>query len=263
MPHKLGQVFLIDHNILRKIIQTADIQPKDALLEVGCGKGILSEALANTGCPLSIVELDPKWFTFTQDKLASFDNVSMYAADILDVDPATLPHTPLKMVANIPYYLSAKLIKYLIAHRHHFRDCVLMVQDEFAQKLVALPGTKAYTSLTVHAQFYLKTRLAFRVKKSCFRPIPKVDSHVICVTPRSAPAYDLDEELFFLFVRSVFWGRRKPVLSALTKSPYLKILAPLSDQAPLTPYHNIRGETLSLEALVGLFRCCLGCIARA
>lgn len=242
--HKLGQVFLKDPNIIQNIIQNID--DKDLpILEIGCGKGILTKELIKLTKQLTVVELDDKWLSYTQQIVP---NATFIHQDILKLDPTTLPY-PMKIIANIPYYLSAKFIKWIIQYSHVFSQNIIMVQKEFSEKLTAKENHEFYTPLSIYSQFYLVIEPLFKVSKHCFSPTPKVDSAVIRITPRKKPLFDVDETLFFKIVRSTFWGKRKPIQSALKKSPYLeKPILSVPDQ-----FGKLRGENLSIAEFYELY----------
>lgn len=247
MPHKLGQVFLKDLNMKDKILREAAILPEDQVLEIGCGEGVLSISLAKLAEKLSIIELDKTWMEVTKQALKNADNVTYLLGDILKVG---IPDNdkPWRIVANIPYYISAKILKLLIPNRHKFTDAWLMVQDEFALKCIASPGTPLYTSLTVYLSYYFDIQRAFKVPKSCFRPIPKVDSAMIHIKPKAQLPFQLENpDDFFNIVRSCFWGRRKTVSACLAKSPYVSLTKNQLGCSFLKEKGHYRGETFSLD----------------
>lgn len=250
---KLGQCFLHDKNILNKLLAYAQVQPQDHILEIGCGEGVLSYPLAQTAKQLTIIELDPHWLSETQRVLQSFTTVRYVQSDALDVTWHTLGTPPLRLIANIPYQISAKVIKQFIAERAYFKDGLIMVQKEFGEKLLAKPGEKDYTSLSVYTQFFLEIKSAFYVSKTCFSPVPKVDSMVISFSPKSSVP-QVQEDLFFNLVRSAFWGRRKPLASALKKSPYIEGPVDLARVSLLRDKPFIRGETLTQDEFLELYR---------
>ena len=192
MTHKLGQVFLIDHNIINKIIRSEALTKNDTVLEIGCGEGILSKPLAKKIRHLTIVELDKVCIDTTQETCKDLDNITYIHKDILKTNLSKLYPHPYYIIANIPYYLSAKLIQHMVAHRKQLKRSTIMVQKEFAAKLVADTGKKQHTSLTLYTRFYFEVKLLFNVSKTCFNPIPKIDSSVIQLTPRKTPLFDVN-----------------------------------------------------------------------
>lgn len=251
MGHRLGQVFLKDANICRKIIEAAALSDADFVLEIGCGAGDLTVFLQEKTKQMSVVELDPVCIEKTKDRLPDA-SIQFFHQDVLDFDFGLVP-SPMTVVANIPYYISAKIIKRLIDHRSQIKRAIIMVQKEFADKLVAPPGDHLYTSLSVYTSFFYEVRFLFKVSKTCFLPVPKVDSAVIELVPKvEVPSFE--DESFFNMVRSVFWGRRKPLASALSKTPYLKLDPAFKDTPFVREHGKRRGEMLSLAEFLVLYQ---------
>lgn len=250
---RLGQVFIHDMNIIRKILQKADVQPTDVVVEIGCGEGILSESLAQTAKELIILELDPAFLERTRERLSRFSNVTYLAGDALDVDWSALSGQPIRIIANIPYYISAKIIKKVIEHRKSVIDAVMMVQSEFADKLIAKSGETDYTSLTVYSSYYLYAERLFDVSRNCFTPIPNVDSSIIRIRPRDTLPFVVDPDIFFAMVRTAFWGRRKPYVSALTKSPYIRFSSAIREMPLFQTNPGIRGEKLGMTEFFSVY----------
>jgi len=254
MPHKLGQVFLKDNNIIQKILASASIMPEETIVEIGCGAGILTQALATKSKTLYVYEIDKTWLEHTQNELKEYSNIHYIHQDVLKQSFEAIPDASFKIVANIPYYISAKILKLLITNRSRFTQATLMVQKEFAQKLVAPPGDNLYTSLSLYTSFHLEIKTLFTVSKNSFKPVPKVDSMVIQVTARDQPLYDVDETLFFNIIRSAFWGRRKTLINCLSKSPYLSLDPDFINAPFLKNNPKQRGENLSLEDFHTLYQ---------
>ena len=244
MAHKLGQVFLKDSNIIRKICDFSSVTSDDVVVEIGCGEGVLTIELAKKAKHVIVVEIDEKCIRKTKETTADFSNITFVHQDILTFDFSTINEPTLKVVANIPYYISAKIMKVIIANRTIISEVVLMIQKEFAEKLMATPGMDTYTSLTLYTQYFFEFYSGFHVSRTCFKPIPAVDSRVIKFCPRENVTDDLELENV---IRSGFWGRRKPLISALKKSPYLSLdkvklkEVPFFKEKPL-----IRAEVLCL-----------------
>lgn len=251
----LGQVFLKDHNIVRKTIEVANIQPEDQCLEIGCGDGIISEKLAKQVNRLHIIELDSRFLQSTQERLSDFSNVHYYQGDVLKYDLGKVlceVTAPIKVIANIPYYLSAKLIQWFVKNKCQLGSVVVIVQKEFAQKLVAKAGDKLYSSLTVFTQCHFDVHYMFKVSKACFRPIPKVDSAVLSLTPR--PLSDqVDPHTFFPMVNALFWGKRKTIKSCLRRNPYHTFSKTTLANLPENMLER-RGETMDIGELIYLHR---------
>lgn len=245
---RFGQVFLKDPRVIERTIEWAHVQSTDSVLEIGCGEGILSEACAKKANHLTIIEIDPHFLNKTQERLIAYPNVSYILADVLKTPFDGLAGSRLKVIANIPYYISAPIVKHFIQESAHIDFAVIMVQKEFAKKLIAKPGDSDYTSLTIFTQFHMTCQYAFSISRHSFYPVPKVDSAVIQLTPRANPLFTVNETLFFNIVRSAFWGRRKTLLKCLGDSPYLN-LNPAFKSNPefLARFAGLRGETLSIE----------------
>lgn len=250
----LSQVFLHDSNIINKIIEASHIQPNEAIVEIGCGTGILTQALIKKTQKLIIFEIDAQCIAHTQS-LVSSPSAQFIHGDILSLGFEPVSDMHFRIIANIPYHISTKVLKLMINSRHRLGKCILMVQKEFSNKLMANPHTKDYTSLTLYCRYYFNIRSLFRVSKNCFYPIPKVDSRVIELAPRSSPPFKVNEDLFFTLIRSAFWGRRKTLLNCLAKGPYIQ-LDPRQLRS-LSFFKNsprIRGESLSLDGFYTLYK---------
>ncbi len=249
MPHKLGQVFLHDTNIITKIIQFSGVAKTDHVIEIGCGHGAMTIPIAQQVKRVSVIEIDEACINVTKEKLSdNTGNVMFYADDILSFDLAQHVNQKTKIMGNIPYYISAKIIKKLMTClAHPFKDAVLMVQKEFAKKCLAKPGDKDYTSLSIYIQNFFQCEYGFTVSKNCFKPVPKVDSAVIKLIPKKEPLIPDLEHPYFKIVNSAFWGRRKPLVSALKKSPHLTLTGDISHTPFLKENPTIRGEKVSAE----------------
>jgi 16S rRNA (adenine1518-N6/adenine1519-N6)-dimethyltransferase len=250
MGHKLGQVFLKDKNILDKIIVSSEITSDDIVVEIGCGDGDLTERLAAIAKQVIVVEIDEACITSTQERVQNFENVSFIHQDVLTFDFSSVGSN-FKLVANIPYYISAKIMKCLIKYRRSIEHATVMVQKEFCDKLVAAPGSKLYTSLSVYFSAFFDTEFEFNVSRNSFQPIPNVDSAVFTAVPHFR--YDISEDApLFDVVRSAFWGRRKPLKSALKKTPYLNLKKGFEDEADIREFMTLRGEVLTLDQFIML-----------
>lgn len=245
MGHRYGQVFLKDQNIIRKTLDAAAVTKKDTIVEIGCGEGWFSYHLAERCKSLNIFEIDPQWVAVTQERLSGSKNVQIFLGDVLEDGLKSVKAKSFHIVANLPYYISAPLIKLFIENRARLKSATVMVQDEFAQKLVASPGSKLYTSFTLYTQFYLQIKSLFKVSRNCFRPIPKVDSRVIQIIPNKT-FLDVDEALFFTLIRAAFWGRRKMLITSLAKNPYIRFKPEFKTIPFLKEHPQVRGEMLSM-----------------
>lgn len=236
----LSQNFLIDGNIVRKIVTTADIKKGDHVLEIGPGPGALTEELTLRGAHVFAVEKD---HIFAQ-ALKRFPHVEVYDADILTFDFSQLP-TPLKVVSNLPYHLTAPILTLLAPRRDLFSSLTVMVQEEVARRMVARAKTSDYGSLTVFLNFYTQPLYGFKVSRRCFYPRPKIDSAIVKLDLKTPP--NVDEKSFFQFVHTAFQQRRKMVKSTLGSEmgPLLEILG----EDP-----QARPEELSLEVFLKLYQ---------
>ena len=250
MSHKLGQVFLKDGNILRKILSESGVTRSDVVVEVGCGDGDLTVLLADAAKKLIVIELDPICIEATKVALGTRDNVEFVHQDVLKFDFESIG-SKFKIVANIPYYISAKMMKSCITYRHLIETGTFMVQKEFCEKLVAKPKAKVYTSLTVFFSAFFDSKFLFNVSRTCFKPVPNVDSAVFQCRPHGLYEFD-EEDTLFDIVRSSFWGRRKPLRSALKKSPYLSLLPGFDVHENVQDMMARRGEELSLKEFITL-----------
>lgn len=250
----LGQVFIKDKNIIDKIIQTAGIGPDDHVVEIGCGEGWLSRRLAEEAKSLTIIEIDPGYAEEARERLSDFDNVTFLIGDVLKLGFENVQAPTVKLVANIPYYISAKIVQLLVRDIHRLSDALIMVQKEFASKLIAPSGTKAYSSLAVYTQAHFDVSVPFHISKQSFRPVPKVDSSMLFLKPNIKLPDDVDRDLFFSMVQSAFWGRRKTLLSCLKNSPHLSLNGAADGLAFFADQSAIRGEMLTLDDFVSLYQ---------
>lgn len=212
---RFGQHFLVDPNIVRKIIDLAALRPTETVLEIGPGRGILTRALCAAARHVIAVEIDPKLVEYLARTLAGYPNLELRTADALEFPYHTLPQGTV-VVANLPYYLSTPLLFKLYDAHDRIDRMVLMLQLEVARRLVAKPRTSDYGILTVLTQYWTEPSLAFRVSAHCFHPRPEVDSAVVhFVMRRQRPVHVEDERLFIRIVRAAFAHRRKTVANSL------------------------------------------------
>lgn len=251
LKRRYGQVFLKDQNILDKIVDL--VTPQSQVLEIGCGDGWLSYRLAMVARQLTIIEIDPAFAAVTQDRLAEFRNFNITTADFCAVGLQFLTE-PVHVVSNTPYYLSGKIIEILARDREMLRGATLMVQREFAKKLMAPPGEKNYGSYGIFVHYFFDVQWKFPVSRQCFRPVPNVDSAVIHLVPRDSLPLGPNPDDFFSFVRAGFWGRRKQLMVALTRAPGARWT---TDQLQRLEFFNenpkIRAQDLTLSDFIGLY----------
>ncbi len=227
----LGQNFLIDSNILRRIVDTADVTSETNVIEIGPGIGALTEHLARSAKQVVAFEIDQRLLPILADTLSPYENIFVVHSDILKADVLTVmreqfenPDAPLRIVANLPYYVTTPIILQLLHEKVPAESMTFMLQKEVAERISAKPGTKSYGSLTIAIQFYMKAELAFIVPKTVFMPQPNVDSAVIHLVKREKPAAEVKDEAFFFEVtRAAFAQRRKTLWNNLaSKFPELK-----------------------------------------
>ena len=257
-----GQNFLTDTNILQKIVDTAEIDDQVNVIEIGPGIGALTEFLAERAAQVMAFEIDHRLVPILADTLRDFDNVTVVNEDILKVDLAQHiqnfknPDLPIKVVANLPYYITTPILMHLIESGIPFSEFVVMMQKEVADRISAKPNTKAYGSLSIAVQYYMTAKVAFIVPRTVFVPAPNVDSAILKMVRRPEPAVAVEDEKFFFKVsKASFTHRRKTLWNNLTgyfgktdevKDKLTKALC----QAGLSP--SVRGEALGLEEFASL-----------
>ncbi len=243
----LGQNFLYDRSILERIVQAAQLEPEDFVVEIGPGPGILTKMLAVRVERVFAIELDKDLFAKSKKELSDYNNVELIHADALEYPYRNLPW--FKVVANIPYYITTPIIFKLLDSRKNLISMTLTIQKEVAERIAAEPGGKDYGVLSIMVQYYAKPGLKFIIPKEVFRPVPKVDSAVVHIEILNNPAVDVkDEEMFFRVVKTAFSQRRK-MLSNSLKSLRGDVKEWL-DRAGIDP--DRRPETLSIEEFARL-----------
>lgn len=255
MGVRYGQVFLKDQNIIHKIIHSISDKSVSEIVEIGCGDGILTEALLPHCNQLHVIEIDQACIDACKARLGEKQQrVTFHHQDVLTLDLNSILSKKVSIVANVPYYLSAPLIKWLVKQRHLLSECILMFQLEVVDKYCAKPASKTYTSLSVYTQFYFEVSKLFHVSRNCFRPIPNVESAVIKIL-RKDKLPEVDESQFFAMVRSCFWARRKTIKRALLDSPYLSINKQCMQDTHFDIFQDKRGEILTLQEFLNLYAC--------
>ena len=216
---RLGQNFLVDRNIRRKMVAACALSACDTVLEIGSGSGEMTEILADSAARVFALEIDPSLCALLKEKLGAKSNVHIINQDVLKFDFAEFLAqrcASVKVVGNIPYYISSPIIERLFECRSGIADIFLTVQKEFAERLAATPGTSEYSSLSVFAQYHSRPKILFTVKRTCFYPVPKVDSAFIRLAPGAVfERLPEDEPYFFKVVRSAFGKRRKTLRNSL------------------------------------------------
>lgn len=258
---KFGQNFLIDTHVLEKIVDAADIGKDDLVLEIGPGIGTVTQYLCEAARQVIAVEIDRKLIKILKDTLSAYDNVEVINEDILKVDIATLVEEknagkPIKVVSNLPYYITTPIIMTLLEKRVPVTDMTLMMQEEVARRMQAAPGNKDYGALSLAVQYYSVPYIAAFVPQNCFMPRPNVGSAVVNLKCHEKPPVEvMDEELMFKLIKASFAQRRKTLQNGLTNSAELDFTkeeiteAILKMQEMLGMKQNplIRGETLTLK----------------
>ncbi|WP_159591203.1 16S rRNA (adenine(1518)-N(6)/adenine(1519)-N(6))-dimethyltransferase RsmA [Streptococcus halichoeri] len=251
-----GQNFLTDTNILQKIVDTAQITPAVNVIEIGPGIGALTEFLAEKAAEVMAFEIDERLVPILADTLRDFENVQVINQDILKADlhqqiqQFKNPDLPIKVVANLPYYITTPILMHLIESKIPFQEFVVMMQREVADRISAKPNTKAYGSLSIAVQYYMEAKVAFIVPRTVFVPAPNVDSAILKMTRRKEPLVSVqDEDFLFRVSKASFAYRRKTLWNNLTShfgktAATKQRLTQALETAQISP--TIRGEALSL-----------------
>lgn len=257
---KFGQNFLIDTHVLDKIIRAADITKDDFVLEIGPGIGTMTQYLACAAREVTAVEIDKALIPILEDTLSDYDNVTVINEDILKVDIAALAEEknggkPIKVVANLPYYITTPIIMGLFENHVPLESITVMVQKEVADRMQVGPGTKDYGALSLAVQYYAEPYIVANVPPNCFMPRPTVGSAVIRLTRHAQPPVHVrDEKLMFRIIRASFNQRRKTLANGLKNSPELDLPKEVISEAidRLERGASIRGEALTLEEFAEL-----------
>lgn len=257
---KFGQNFLIDTHVLEKIIDAAGVTKDDFVLEIGPGIGTMTQYLCERAREVMAVEIDDKLIPILADTLSAYDNVTVVNEDILklDIDQIAREHNagkPIKVVANLPYYITTPIIMGLFESHVPLESITVMVQKEVADRMQSGPGTKDYGALSLAVQFYSKAEIVANVPANCFMPRPNVGSAVIRLTCHEERPVDVkDENFMFKIIRASFNQRRKTLQNGLNNASNLnvnkeQVVAALEKMGlPAT----VRGEALSLEQFATL-----------
>lgn len=257
---KFGQNFLIDPHVLEKIVEAAGIGPDDFVLEIGPGIGTMTQYLCEHAGKVMAVEIDRKLMEILEETLSAYDNVTVVNEDILKLDIAKIAEEendgkPIKVVANLPYYITTPIIMELFESKVPLDSVTVMVQKEVAERMQAKPGTKEYGALSLAVQYYAEAEIVANVPPNCFMPRPNVGSAVIRLTCHKTPPVEvLDERFLFRVIRASFNQRRKTLQNGLGNDASLPINKTQAAEAleEMGLSATIRGETLSLEEFVRL-----------
>ena len=258
---KFGQNFLIDENVVEKIVRDAGVTKDDFVLEIGPGIGTMTQILCENAREVVAVEIDDKLIPIlTEDTLSWYDNVTVIHEDILKLDIVKLANErnggkPIKVVANLPYYITTPIIMGLFESHVPLDSITIMVQKEVADRMQVGPGTKDYGALSLAVQYYAKPQILLNVPASCFMPRPNVDSAVIQLTRYEKPPVEVaDEHLMFRLIRASFNQRRKTMTNSVGNSPELSVskeqMAAALEKCGLSA--TVRGEALTLAQLAEL-----------
>lgn len=257
---KFGQNFLIDPHVLDKIVDAAGLTKDDFVLEIGPGIGTMTQYLAEKAKAVAAVEIDKNLIPILKETLQDYDNVTIINDDILKVDIGRLAEEyhegkPIKVVANLPYYITTPIIMGLFESDVPIDNITVMVQKEVADRMQVGPGTKDYGALSLAVQYYAEPYIVANVPPNCFIPRPKVGSAVIRLTKHKQPAVTVkDSKLMFKLIRASFNQRRKTLLNGLNNSPEL----PFTKEQIIAAIHSlgvsptVRGEALTLKQFAQL-----------
>ena len=257
---KFGQNFLVDMNMVEKIVSSAQLTKEDCVLEIGPGIGTMTQYLAERAGHVVVVEIDSQLIPILKETLGSYDNVTIINADILKVDLNQLVEDynggrPIKVVANLPYYITTPIILGLLEKKVPLESITIMVQKEVADRMQVGPGTKDYGALSLAVQYYCKPEIIAVVPPECFMPRPKVSSSVIRLTLYDKPPVEVNNpEYMFRLIRASFNHRRKTLVNGLTNDPGLHLDRETVIEALLEmgQKETVRGEVFRLEEFARL-----------
>ncbi len=263
---KFGQNFLIDSNILENIVSAAGITKDDFVLEIGPGIGTMTQYLCEAAKQVVAVEIDKMLIPILQDTLSEYDNVEVINEDVLKVDIKSLAEEknggrPIKVVANLPYYITTPIIMGLFESKVPIDSITIMVQKEVADRMQTGPGSKDYGALSLAVQYYADAKVVLNVSANCFMPRPNVDSTVIKLTRHTQQIVSVaDEGLMFRIIRASFNQRRKTLVNGLKNSSELDFTKEQITNAikAIGKDENIRGEKLTLEEFAMLSNALMG-----
>ena len=257
---RFGQNFLIDEHVLGKIIRSAEITEDDFVIEIGPGIGTLTQYLAASAREVAAIEIDDALIPILEDTLSGYDNVTVIHEDVLKVDLTRLAEEknggkPVKIVANLPYYITTPIIMGLFENHVPVDSITIMVQKEVADRMKTGPGSKDYGALSLAVQYYARPELVANVPSNCFMPRPRVGSALIRLTRHEKPPVQVqDEKLMFQIIRASFNQRRKTLVNGLCNAPELRIpkerTAAILEEMGLGA--GVRGETMELSQFAEL-----------
>ncbi|MDH5681856.1 MAG: 16S rRNA (adenine(1518)-N(6)/adenine(1519)-N(6))-dimethyltransferase RsmA [Spirochaetota bacterium] len=253
-----GQNFLLDKNLLQKLIRAADIKTEDHIIEIGGGIGHLTAFLASSGAHITVFEIDKKLAALLQKEYQEHPQVEIVCMDFLKAnlrDYIPLNHRSVKILANIPYHITTPILEHCFKEIDIINSMILTVQKEFAQRITAHHNDPQYSSLSIYCKAYSTNKLLFVLSDKAFYPQPKVESAAVYFDLTSKNPLNIqDHTLFTKILRAIFSSRRKTIYNSLSKSPFLdlnpEILKKVLSQLEIDP--GIRGESLSAESLAKL-----------
>ncbi|MDD5348156.1 MAG: 16S rRNA (adenine(1518)-N(6)/adenine(1519)-N(6))-dimethyltransferase RsmA [Candidatus Omnitrophica bacterium] len=251
---RLGQNFLLDKNIQKKIVACADVQPQDSVLEIGAGRGALTRLLAHKAHWVYAVEIDRDLCALLKDEFKAVPNVVVMPQDILALDlrkQFSLLERKLVVIGNIPYYITTPIIEHFFDFRDLIKDIFLTVQKEFACRMTAAAGDREYGAFSCFVQYHTEPKILFEIKKTSFYPAPKVDSCFLRLSVRRKPPVEVaDEGLLFRIIRAGFQQRRKTLKNSLKPVIPQQTLEAFFSQYSIDP--RIRAEKLTLQDFANL-----------
>ncbi len=250
---KLGQVFLQNSSIVQRIIDELNPSQNEIIIEIGPGKGVITDSLAGTNCKLTAIELDKYLYEKLLKKFSQYPNLKFINADILKTSLSdivnSIPQNEVKIVSNIPYYITSPILEYLVNNRNLYQFAIIMMQYEVGERILAYPDSKKFGALTLFIQYYMEVKKIIEIPKEDFFPVPEVNSIILKISPRKEPRVKVeDESLFFKVISFAFQKRRKMLHNALalieTLGENIKIENILDE---VNIKHSVRPENLSIE----------------
>lgn len=250
---QLGQHFLINPDVLSIIVEAGKVANTDVVIEIGAGLGCLTAALAENANTVIAIEVDPQLYNQLESQFSADKNIQIVHADILKLEFSALfpQNIKPKVIANLPYGITAPVLWKLLEHANQLSDCVLMMQREVAERIVAAPGGKDYGALTIGVSYYADTSLVATLSPENFFPAPQVDSALLKLTMRDKPRVIVsDENYFFRIVREAFRGRRKMLKNSLRRFASTETLSAAFSELDIAPQR--RAETLDITEFAAL-----------
>ena len=258
----LGQNFLIDDEVVNNIVDSSEINKEDLVIEIGPGLGTLTNILLQKAGKVIAVELDSRMITILKDRFYLYDNFKVINDDILKIDLNSIikknkeeyHFKQVKIVANLPYYITTPIVMKLLEDKLNLDSIIIMIQQEVAQRIIAIPGTKLSGAITYSVYYYAQSESIIVVPSRSFIPEPKVNSQVIKLNIRNKPPVELkDKNLFFNIIKASFMQRRKTLLNALVNSKIIDTKENAKEiLSNLKMNENVRGETLSMQDFADL-----------